>query len=220
MPLRLKYYPFIFVAVLVIGSCATTNPYKNPQHAVYAKILTPYEKSLINRKGEITKEIELYDPLDRTLWRGMLKGTLRILKTDNPEIFNFVEVGKWVTLSRPSHQLLTNYHARDTAIHDSLGNTLSKVWYYEAAFEKYTLGKKCTAKIIDHQFIQHFEQFIDTSLVREYDMRVIDYRIPRSDSEKLKIMVGTHNDYHEGKLLATRTYDNNGTLIKETKTKH
>ncbi len=216
MPLRLNY-SFIFITALLISSCALTSQYQNPHHSVYAKILTPYEKALINQKGEITKDIELYDPLDMNLWKAMLKGTLRILKTDDPEVFNFVEIGPWVTMTRGGSHLLTSYHIKDTTLNDSLGNTLSKVVYYEDRLGKYSLEKKYTSRMIHHQLIQHVELFIDTALVSEFDMRILDYEIPKSDSQKRKIAVGVCNDYWEGKLVRTRMYDNEGNLIKENK---
>jgi hypothetical protein len=217
MPLRWKNYLFIVIAGLLISSCALTKPYQAPHHSVYAKILTPYEKTLINQKGEITKDIELYDPLDMNLWKAMLKGTLRILRTDDPEVFNFVEIGPWVTMTRGGSHLLTSYHIKDTTLNDSLGNTLSKVVYYEDRLGKYSLGKKYTSSMIHHQFIQHVQLFIDTALVSEFDMKVLDYDIPKSDSQKRKITVGVSNDYWEGKLVRTRMYDNEGNLIKERK---
>ncbi|HEY5746007.1 MAG TPA: hypothetical protein VIU12_08030 [Chryseolinea sp.] len=194
-----------------------TRNYQNQQHVVYARMLTPDEKILINRKGEITKNIELYDPLDMSLWHGMLKGTLRILRTENPEVFTFVEIGQWVTLTRATGQMMTNYHVRDTTLNDSLGNTVSKVSYQEDQLGKYSLKKKCTSKTIDHQFIQHFEIFRDTSLVEEFDMKILDHAIPKSDSRKRKIMIGTYNVFLDGKLALTRIYDCDGNLMKESK---
>ena len=213
----MKNYPVILFIGLLISSCALTRNYQNPQHVVYARMLTPDEKILINRKGEIIRNIELYDPLDQSLWHGMLKGTLRILKTENPEVFNFIEIGQWVTLTRATGQMMTNYHVRDTILNDSLGNTLSRMSYHEDQLGKYSLKKKCTSKTIDHQFIQHFEIFTDTALVEEFDMKILDHDLPKSDSRKRKIMIGTYNIYNDGEIAWTRIYDCDGNKIKESK---
>ncbi|AYB34158.1 hypothetical protein [Chryseolinea soli] len=213
----MKNYSVILFVALFAGACAMTRKYQDPQHAIYARMLTPDEKNEINRTGEITKNIELYDPMDKNLWHGMLKGTLRILKTENPEVFNFVEIGIWVTLTRPKGQITTNYRVKDSTENDRQGNTLSKVRYYEGQAETYYLEKKCTSKMIDQQFIQHVEVFMDTALVMEYNMRVLDYGTPKSDSQKQKIVVGMYNEYFKGKLVRTKVYDNDGNLILESK---
>lgn len=86
----------IIGTALLFAACGLVSKYPNGQHATYAKMLTAEEKDLIRQKGEIVKDIEFNKPASN----GLLKGTLRIIRTDDPDIFNFIEIGQWINHSR------------------------------------------------------------------------------------------------------------------------
>ena len=55
-------------------------------------MLSTEDKYAIQQRGEIIRQIEFNDPARHSL----LRGKLRILKTEDPQAYNFVEVGEWV----------------------------------------------------------------------------------------------------------------------------
>jgi|GEM_PF-2931294 hypothetical protein len=202
----------IIVTVGLLTSCGLTSKYQNAQHSVYAKMLTTDEMNTINQKGEITRDIEFNDPNDNRL----LKGKLRILKTDRQDVFNFVEIGEWIDHGRLGNSgKYHNLEYRDTTFNDNLGNSISRVVYDKDKQNKFSLGERWTSKPQGDSFIRHIEIFKDRVLISEYDLKLQDFNNPKSDIQKKKIPTGTRKDYSpSGQLISTKTFDNNGQLIK------
>ena len=194
-------------------SCGLVSKYQSAQHQVYAKMLSQTDKEQINQKGETTKHIELGNAADDSL----LKGTLRIIKTDNPDIFNFVEIGQWINHGRLGNSgKYHNLEFKDTTVNDSLGNSLSRVAYYKDRNSEYLLGERWTTKQINNPPIRHVEIFKDRVLISEYDLKLVDFGKARSDIQKEKIKFGTRNDYSPGgQPISKTTYDENGNVLSE-----
>lgn len=172
-------------------------------------MLSQADKEQINQRGEISKDVELGTSKDIDL----LKGTLRILKTDKSNVFNFVEVGQWINHGRLGNSgKYHNLEFKDTTINDNLGNSISRVVYYKDEPNEYVLGERWTLK---ESAIRHVEIFRDKILIREYDLKLKDFNNPMSDIQKRKIPIGTRKDYSSsGQLISTKTFDDNGQLIK------
>lgn len=193
-------------------SCGLVSKYPSGQHSVYAKMLTQSDKEQINQKGEISKDIVLGTSVDNDL----LKGTLRILKTDNPDVYNFVEIGQWINHGRLGNSgKFHNLEYKDTTVNDNLGNSLSRVVYYKDKPNEYVLGERWTSKKQQESFLRHVEIFKDRVLISEYDLKLQDFNDPKSDIQKKKIPIGTRKDYSpSGQLISTKSFDDNGQLIK------
>lgn len=192
-------------------SCGLVSKYPSGQQSVYAKMLTQSDKEQINRKGEMSKDIVL-----GTSDNDLLKGTLRILKTDNPDVYNFVEIGPWINHGRLGNSGKShNLEYKDTTVNDNLGNSLSRVVYYKDKPNEYVLGERWTSKKQQESFIRHVEIFKDRVLISEYDLKLQDFNKPQSDIQKKKIPIGTRKDYSpSGQLISTKSFDDNGQLIK------
>lgn len=103
---------------ILITSCGLVSKYPSGQHSVYAKMLTQADKEQISQHGEITKDIQLGTSVDNDL----LKGTLRIMKTDNPDIYNFVETGQWINHGKLGNSgKYHNLEFKDTTFNDNSG---------------------------------------------------------------------------------------------------
>lgn len=196
----------------MITSCGLVSKYQSGQHSVYAKMLTQADKEQINQKGEITKDIELGTSVNNDL----LKGTLRIMRTDNPDIYNFVETGQWINHGKLGNSgKYHNLEFKDTTVNDNLGNSLSRVVYYKDKPNEFILGERWTTKQQGETFIRHVEVFKDKVLISEYDLKLLDFKAPKSDSQKEKIPIGIRKDSSpSGQLISTKTFDDNGQLIK------
>src|SRR5688500_12294098 len=137
---------------IMTTSCGLVSKYPSGQHAVYSKMLTQVDKDQISQKGEMSKDIVLGTSGDNDL----LKGTLRILKTDNPDVYNFVEIGQWINYGRLGNSgKYHNLEYKDTTVNDNLGNSLSRVVYYKDKPNEYVLGERWTSKQQQESFIRH-----------------------------------------------------------------
>ena len=176
-------------------------------------MLTTEERKVINHSGELTKSVELTNPQDKSL----LKGTLRIIKTDKQDFYNFVEIGQWINYSRLGNSgQYHNLEFKDTTNNDNLGNTIFRVIYYRDSTDEFTLGERWTSKKDDNSFIRHVEIFKNKILVSEYNLKIADFNTPMSDRQKRGVIIGTRKDYSaSGQLISTKTFDDNGKLIKE-----
>jgi len=199
---------------VIITSCGLVSKYQNGQHSVYAKMLTQTDKEQINENGEITKDIELGNPVDN----GLLKGTLRIMKTENEEVFNFIEVGQWIEHGRYGNSgQLHNIESRDTITYDNNGNTVLRR-VYDKQDGVFRMTNDWTSEIISGSFIQHFKVYNKGILIADYSKKVLDSSNPKSDLQKRKISVGTDKGYYQnGKLAYIKTYDQEGKLVSEEK---
>lgn len=196
----------------MITSCGLVSKYQSGQHSVYAKMLTQADKVQINQKGEITKDIELGTSANDDL----LKGTLRIMRTDNPDIYNFVETGQWINHGKLGNSgKYHNLEFKDSTVNDNLGNSLSRIVYYKDKPNEFILGERWTSKQQGETFIRHVEIFKGKVLIIEYDLKLLDFKTPKSDSQKKKIPIGIRKDYSpSGQLISTKTFDDKGRLIK------
>ena len=207
-----------FVVVLVgsvVASCALFNKYQDAQHSVYAKTLSRAEENEINRNGEITKDILLQDSSGGRL----VKGALRILKTDHSKVFNFVETAEWVNHGKVSGNIGT-YHQpefRDTTFYDNLGNSTYKVVYYKFGDKKYELGERWFSRRNPDSFIRHVEVFRNGVVSSEYEAKVIDFGTPKTDRQKKAVITMSKEYSSKGVLMSTRWYDDQGNLIREEK---
>lgn len=176
-------------------------------------MLTPEERDIINKRGELIKSIELANPKDASL----LKGTLRILKTDKQDFYNFVEIGQWINHSRLGNSgKYHNLEFKDTTNNDNLGNTTFRVIYYRDNMDEFTLGERWTSTKDHNSFIRHIEIFKNEFIISEYDVKITDFNTPKSDRQKKGVVIGTRKDYSaSGQLVSTKTSDENGKLIKE-----
>jgi hypothetical protein len=195
----------------LLVSCGLTSNYKDAQHSVFAKMLTAEDKNAINLNGETIKNIELGSPSANRL----LKGKLKALKTEKENVFNFVEIGQWITHSTTSGEL-HSHKLIDTTVNDNSGNSLSRVVYYLNNNNEFQLKERWTASRTGNLFIQHMEIFNNGILKYDFEMKVIDFEVPKSDRQKNKLFTGTAKEYAaDGKLMTSRTFDINGKLIKE-----
>ena len=201
-------------AGLVITSCGLVSKYQSGQHSIYAKMLTQRDKDQINENGEITKDIELGNRADNEL----LKGTLRIIKTDNQKVFNFIEIGQWINHGRyASSGREHNVEFRDTITYDNNGNTVLR-----HVFDKqdgiFRMTNDWTSEMINGSFIQHFKVYHKGILVEDYSKKVLNPSNPKSDLQKKKILIGVDKGYYSnGKLAFIKTYDQEGKLVSEEK---
>jgi len=177
-------------------------------------MLSIEDKAAIQKSGEITRQIEFNDPARHSL----LKGRLRILKTEDPQTFNFVEVGEWVSHGHHANfQQENDFEFRDKLLYDENGNTLSRR-IYEKHGESFQLKEDWSSEVKQGRFLQHVKVYEDGILVEEYTWRVKNYLEPMSDSQKDKIHFGTDRGYYpDGKLAYIRSYDDNGRLVSEVK---
>lgn len=179
-------------------------------------MLTAEDKHAIQQSGEITRQIDFNDPASHRL----LKGTLRILKTDNPQTLNFVEVGEWIshghyTVSGESHEL----EFRDRLVYDENGNALSRR-KYEKHGEQFQIREEWSSEMVEGRFLQHVKIYDDGILVAEYTRNVLNYLEPKSDLQKEKIPYGTNKIYFpDGNLAYVKIYNDKGELIGEEKHK-
>jgi hypothetical protein len=204
----------IIVTIALFTSCGLTSKYQDGQHSVYAKMLTTKEREVINQRGELVKSIELNNPQDKVF----LKGTLRILKTDKQDFYNFVEIGQWINHSRLGNSGESHLEFKDTTNNDNLGNTTFRVIYYRNKQGEFTLGERWNSKKDKNSAIRHIEIFNNKILTSEYDVKIADFNTPKSDRLKRGVIIGTRKDYSaSGKLISTKTFDENGKLIKEEK---
>jgi hypothetical protein len=177
-------------------------------------MLSTEDKDAIRQSGEITRRIEFNDPASHCL----LQGNLRILKTENPKSYNFVEVGEWVRQGHHSNSIeMDSLEFRERLVYDENGNTLSRR-IYEKHGDVFEMKEDWSSELIDGRFLQHVKAYENGVLVREYTRNVLDYLEPKSDVKKNKIPFGTDTGYYlDGRLAYTRRYDDNGKLISEEK---
>ena len=178
-------------------------------------MLSTEDKHAIQQRGEITRQIEFNDPARHSL----LRGKLRILRTENPQSFNFVEVGEWV---RHGHHLdsdqVSDHEFREQLVNDENGNTLSRR-IYEKHGDLFQMKEDWSSELIEGRFLQHVKEYEDGVLVAEYSRNVLNYLEPKSDSQKNKIPFGTDKGYYlNGELAYVRSYDDKGKLISVVKT--
>ena len=175
-------------------------------------MLSTQDKDAIQQGGEITRQIEFNDPARHSL----LKGKLRILKTENPQAFNFVEVGEWVRHGHHSNSgEMSSLEFRDRLINDENGNTVSRR-IYEKHGDVFEMKEDWSSELIEGRFLQHIRAYENGVLVAEYTRNVLNYLEPKSDLQKDKIPFGTDKGYYpDGNLAYVRSYDDNGKLISE-----
>ena len=177
-------------------------------------MLSTADKAAIQRSGEITRQIEFNDPARHNL----LRGTLRIIKTEDPKTFNFVEVGEWVNHGHYSNSDETiDLEFRDSVVYDENGNTVSRTLYqkHNDVFQK---KEDWTSEINEGRFLQHVKIYENGILAAEYTRNVLNYLEPKSDLLKNKVPFGTDKSYFpNGKLQSAKSYDINGELISEVK---
>lgn len=177
-------------------------------------MLSTDDKDAIQQRGEITRQIEFNDPARNSL----LKGKLRILKTDDHQTLNFVEVGEWVSHGQYASSSQKNrLEFRDSLVNDENGNTLSRR-IYEKHGEQFQVKEEWSSELIEGRFLQHMKVYDAGVLVAEYTRNVLNYLEPKSDLQKNKIPFGTDKGYYpDGHLAYVRSYDANGVLISEEK---
>lgn len=180
-------------------------------------MLSSEDKNAIQQSGEIIRQIEFNDPARHSI----LRGKLRIIKTENPQNFNFVEVGEWISHGQYSDANQSDRHEfRDNVVYDENGNALSR-HIYERHDGQFQMKEDWTSEVVDGRFLQHVKVYENGVLVAEYTKNVLDYLVPKSDPKKRKIPFGTDRGYYsDGKLAFVRNYDNNGELISEVKHAH
>ena len=131
-------------------------------------MLSTEDKHAIQQRGEIIRQIEFNDPARHSL----LKGKLRILKTEDPQTYNFVEVGEWV-----SHGHYANSGKQMTLsseislVYDENGNTLSRRIYQKHG-EQFEVKEDWSSEVINGRFLQHMKVYEDGVLVAEYTRNV------------------------------------------------
>lgn len=177
-------------------------------------MLSTDDKDAIQQRGEITRQIEFNDPANNSL----LKGKLRILKTDNQQTLNFVEVGEWVSHGQYARSGQKNkLEFRDSLVNDENGNTLSRR-IYEKHGEQFQVKEEWSSELINGRFLQHMKIYENGVLVAECTRNVLNYLEPKSDLVKNKIPFGTDSGYYpDGKLAYVRRYNDTGKLISEEK---
>ena len=180
-------------------------------------MLTAKDKYAIEQTGEITRQIEFNDPARHCL----LRGKLRILKTEDPQTLNFVEVGEWVYHGHRSSSDQPDAHEfRDSLLYDEHGNTLSRR-IYEKHGEQFQIKEQWSSELIDGRFLQHMKVYENGILVAEYTRNVVNYLEPKSDLQKDKVPFGTDKGYHhDGTLAYVRSYNDEGKLVAEKKYAH
>lgn len=177
-------------------------------------MLSAKDKYVIQETGEITRQIEFNDPARHCL----LRGKLRILKTEDPHAFNFVEVGEWVNHGHYSNADETiDLEFRDSVVYDENGNTISRRTYQKHG-DVFQMKEDWSSELVEGRFLQHVKTYENGALIAEYTRNVLNYLEPKSDLQKNKIPFGTDKGYYpDGKLAYIKSYDNNGNLISEKK---
>jgi len=207
---------FIFLTAVVLAAMPFRlfSNYQDAQPSTYTKMLSTDDKDAIQQRGEITRQIVFNDPARHSL----LKGKLRILKTEDPQTFKFVEVGEWVSHGHHVNFLQSNdFEFRDKLLYDENGNTLSRR-IYEKHGESFQVKEEWSSEVKEGRFLQHVKVYEDGVVAEEYTWRVKNYLEPMSDSQKDKIHFGTDRVYYpDGKVAYVRSYNDDGKLISEEK---
>lgn len=158
------------------------------------------------------RQIDFNDPAHHSL----LKGKLRILRTEDPQHFNFVEVGEWVNHghhSTPDQSEIFEF--RDRLVYDENGNTVSRR-IYEKHGEIFQIKEDWTSEIVNGRFLQHVRLYENGILAAEYTRNVLNYQEPKSDAKKSKVPFGTDTAYYsDGSVHYIKCYDAGGVLISE-----
>jgi hypothetical protein len=177
-------------------------------------MLSTEDKRAIQQRGEIIRQIEFNDPARHNL----LRGKLRILKTEDPQAYNFVEVGEWVRQGHYSDSdKPIDFEFRDRLVYDENGNTISRRIYQKHG-DQFEVKEDWSSELVNGRFLQHMKVYEDGVLVAEYTRNVLNYLEPKSDLAKNKIPFGTDNGYYpDGRLAYIRSYDDAGKLISEQK---
>lgn len=203
----------IAISSLITASCGLVISDQRSLHNQYSGILTLEDKNVITETGELFKDLEYNDP-KRQVYS---KGTLRILKTDKDNIFNFVKVGQWIDHGRygnsGSHH---NLEFSDTLTYDNNGNSIRRT-VYDKKYGTFQLTNSWTGAVINDSFVQKMKVYDKGILVMEYSRKIINYLTPKPDLEKIKIPFGEEKQFRDGKLTRIKTYDTNGKLVSDEK---
>jgi hypothetical protein len=203
----------IAITFLITTSCGLVKSDQRLLHNQYVGILTLNDKNVITETGELFKDLEYHDP-DKQIYS---KGTLRVLKTEKENIFNFVKVGEWVDHGRYGNSgSFASLEFRDTLTYDHNGNATRRV-VYDKKDGDFQLTNSWTGEIVNDSFIQQMKVYDKGILIAEYSRKIINYLTPKSDLEKIKIPFGQEKGYKDGKLIRIKTYDTNGKLISDEK---
>jgi hypothetical protein len=203
----------ITIASLLTTSCGLVISNPRALHNQYSGILTDEDKKLITERGELFKDLEHDDP-GRHVY---VKGRLRILKTDQEGIFNFVKVGQWIDHGRYGNSgSYHNLEFRDTLTYDYNGNTTRRT-VYDKKYGSFQMTDLWTGEIVDDIFIQKMSVYDKGILIAEYSRKIINYLTPKSDLDKTKIPFGDEKAYKDGELIRVKTYDSHGKLVSDEK---
>lgn len=203
----------IAIILFITSSCGLVKSDQRALHDQYSGILTNDDKRLIAETGELFKDIELDDPGRHVF----VKGRLRVLKTEQDGIFNFVKVGQWIDHGRYGNSgSYHNLEFRDTLIYDNHGNTTRRT-LYDKKYDTFKMTDSWIGEMVNDQFIQRMKVYDKGILIAEYSRRVVDHLTPKSDLEKTKIPYGEDKQYRDGKVSRVKTYDTNGKLVSDEK---
>jgi hypothetical protein len=201
------------IVFFITTSCGLVKSDQRALHDQYSGILTTEDKRVIAETGELFKDIE-HDDVGRNVF---IKGRLRILKTEQDGIFNFVKVGEWIDHARYGNS--GSYHDlefRDTLTYDNNGNTIRRT-VYDKKYGTFQMTNNWTGEIVNDLFVQRMKVYDKGILIAEYSRRVVDHLTPKSDLEKNKIPYGEDKEYRDGKVSRVKTYDTNGKLVSDEK---
>ena len=173
-------------------SCGLVKSDQRILHDQYAGILTTEDKRILAEIGELFKNVEHNDP-ERNVF---IKGRLRVLKTEQDGIINFVKVGQWIDHARYGNSgSYHNLEFRDTLTYDNNGNTTRRI-VYDKKYGTFQMTESWTGEIVNEKFIQRMSVYDKGILIAEYSRKVVDYLTPKSDLEKNKIPYGEDKELY------------------------
>jgi hypothetical protein len=159
----------IAITLFITTSCGLVMSDQRLLHNQYVGLLTHEEKNVIRETGEIFKDLE-YNDADKHMYS---KGTLRILKTDKENIFNFVKVGEWIDHGRYGNSgSYHNLEFRDTLTYDSNGNTTRRK-VYDKKYGDFQMTHSWTGELANNSFIQKMKVYDKGILAIEYSMKIV-----------------------------------------------
>lgn len=142
-------------------------------------------------KNKVRQSGEAFEYVDAVSKNFAMRGTLRILRTEDPNKLNYVPIGKWICNARfPTISGIGKKHSRDTVTYDSLGNILRNVHYIEEG-KVFELTYRATSEYKDGFFIETMENLKHNKVKTVFRQRIVDFNVPKAYDYKVMMPIET-----------------------------
>ncbi len=203
--MKTVFYNLVLLLFIILGHQSVHGQYG--YGLPFDKLVNEKTKDIVNQTGETFEHIDLINETKNYV----LRGTLRVLKTAEPNEFNYLQIGKWIYHGMFPRMVFGKIIFKDTTEFDSAGNVINKV-YYDTKTRDLSLKRKWTSEFKDGIFTQHIETFKNNTLETSLTMRIVDFNILKNELNKVKVPIGSSIEYRDGKVKTIRDYDNEGKL--------